>query len=142
LFIVLCFQQIVVSLLLHTGDFILIISSIKNLTTPGIYYFCSCQFKHSTMDDITFQENNEKFKECSFCKVPRESVWTVIIGKEACICPNCSVGAHKLLVEKTSLRPNLTVLNEKEALKPVKSIVFVIVTTIILMLALFFIYKK
>ena len=94
------------------------------------------------MDDTTFQQKNEQFKECSFCKIPRHGVSTVIIGQDACICPNCTIGIHKYLIEKTGIRPNIQIIEEKQVLSTVKSIMIVIAIVIVTMITLFFIYKK
>jgi F0F1-type ATP synthase assembly protein I len=94
------------------------------------------------MDDIAFNQNNEKFKECSFCGTPRTSVYSVVIGEEACICPNCIVATHKCLVEKANFKPQIKVVNDDEVFKPLKSLIILIIAMVVIMTALFFYYKK
>jgi hypothetical protein len=90
------------------------------------------------MDEKTFQQKKMEFKNCSFCGIPREHVFTVIIGKDACICPNCVLGSHKRLVQE---RGNQLPVHNKEDSgihQSLKNGVIVIIVLIIMLLLVFF----
>lgn len=94
------------------------------------------------MDENTSQQNSDKIKNCSFCNIPREGVVTVIVGDNACICPNCVLGVHKMLVEKTDIRSQIKTKFDISITKSLTLNITVLSIGIIATLVLFFYYSQ
>jgi ATP-dependent protease Clp ATPase subunit len=93
------------------------------------------------MEETNSQNIEERFQYCSFCKISKQSVVTLISARNACICPNCALGAHKTLVEKTAIRTEMRTKYDIDINRSVVSSVVVIGITIAAMLFAFFYFK-
>jgi hypothetical protein len=87
------------------------------------------------------QNLEDKFQYCSFCKTPKENVLTLIAGNDACICPNCALGVHRLLVEKTDINKVMKTDHSLGIGKSISSVTMVITLLALIMAVLFFFFR-
>ena len=91
--------------------------------------------------ETTAQESEVTNEHCSFCTMPKRSVSMLIAGNGVCICPNCALGVHQMLIEKTGVRTRMKTKYDVNIHKSLRSVIIVLAILVAAMIFLFFSYK-
>jgi hypothetical protein len=90
------------------------------------------------MESSNIQNLEEAFQHCSFCKISKADTINLIAGKEACICPNCALGIHQLLLQRTDIQTVNKARFSPGIYKSMTSVTAVLIILLVLMVCLYF----
>jgi ClpX C4-type zinc finger protein len=93
------------------------------------------------MAETTNQSIEERFQHCSFCKIPKAHTIILIAGEEACICPNCALDIHKLVLEKTNIQTVNTARVSESIEKNIKAITVLLIILLATMVSLYIVFR-
>ena len=93
------------------------------------------------MAETTVQSIEERFQYCSFCKIPKSHTIILIAGEEACICPNCALDIHKLVLNRTNIQTENKAKISESIEKNISAVTAVLTMLFAAMVTLYFIFR-